>query len=136
VNTGDEAVRRSVEVREKGNVTKATKFGEEAYDAFTAARKDFGRLRRILPMDDAKARDEVAARLNDLDRKQFALCLSLAKFFAAPGARAYDKAEQWAARAAYLDPVNPELIELRQRLVDSRIRYRLSDLTNARPIVR
>src|SRR6185436_7567125 len=93
VNTGDEAAKRCAEAREQGAVSRASKTGEEAYAGYTAARKDFGRLRRILPMEDAKARDEVAARLNELDRKQFALCLALAKYFVAPGARAYDKAE-------------------------------------------
>lgn len=133
---GDAAAARSAEAREKGNVTRATKEGEAAYEDYTAARKDLGRLRRILPADDAKGRDEVAARLNDLDRKQFALCLALAKFLAAPGARNYAKADLWALKAAYIDPVNPELLELRQRIADARIRYRVSDVTNARPIVR
>ena len=47
-----------------------------------------------------------------------------------------ETAEEWAAKAAYIDPVHPELLELRERIVESRIRYRLSDVTNARPIVR
>jgi hypothetical protein len=136
INSGDLAAKESAEARAKGNVTKARKGAEESLAQYTEARKNLGRLRRILPLDQAKARDEVAARLNDLDKKQFALCLAMAKFFAAPGARNFGKAEEWAAKAAYIDPVDPELLELRQRLVESRIRYRLSDVTNARPIVR
>lgn len=133
---GDAAAAHSAQAREKGNVTKSRKGAEEADAAYTEARRQLGRLRRILPPDDQAAREQVAARLNELDRKQFALRLALAKFYAAPGARNYGEAERWAAKAAYLDPVHPELLELRERIVASRIRYRLSDVSNARPIVR
>jgi len=133
---GDEAALRCAEARTQGAVTRARKAGEEADEAFTEARKNLGRLRRILPLEDTAAREQVAARLNELDRKQFALRLAMAKFYVAPGARNYPRAEEWAAKAAYIDPVHPELLELRQRIVESRIRYRLSDVTNARPIVR
>jgi hypothetical protein len=133
---GDLAAKESADAREKGNVTKARKAAETSLAAYTEARKNLGRLRRIVPLEDAKARDEVASRLNDLDKKQFALCLAMAKFLAAPGARNFAKAEEWALKAAYIDPVDPELLELRQRIAESRIRYRVSDVSNARPIVR
>jgi hypothetical protein len=133
---GDDAAARSAEAREKGNVTKSRKSAEEADLAYTESRKQLGRLRRILPPDDQPAREHVAGRLNELDRKQFALRLAMAKFYAAPGARNYGEAERWAAKAAYIDPVHPELLELRERIVSSRIRYRLSDVSNARGIVR
>jgi hypothetical protein len=136
INTGDVAAKESAAAQQQGAVTSARKHAEKALEAYTEARKNLGRLRRILPPDDAKAKDEVASRLNDLDKKQFALCLGMAKFLAAPGARNYAKAEEWAAKAAYIDPVDPVLLELRQRIAESRIRYRVSDLTNARPIVR
>lgn len=136
ISIGDEAARQAALAREKGNVTKAGHGAQTADEAYTEARKHLGRLRRILPAADAKAREEVAGRLNDLDRKQFALLLATAKFYAAPGARNYARAELWAAKAAYIDPVHPELLELRQRLADLRIRYRFSDVTNARPIVK
>ena len=125
-----------VQAREKGQVSRAGKAGEEADAAYIEARKHLGRLRRILPADDAKGREQAAARLNDLDRKQFALLLALAKFYAAPGARTFARAVAWDARAAYIDPVDPDLLELRRMLAEVRIRYRVSDVTNARPIVR
>lgn len=133
---GDTAAAQSAQARNLGNVTKARKGAEAADAAYTEARKQLGRLRRILPPDDEAARTQLAARLNELDRKQFALRLALAKFYVAPGARNYGEAERWAAKAAYIDPVHPDLLELRERIVASRIRYRLSDVTNARPIVR
>ncbi len=136
LSVGEDAARRCAEAREKGNVTKARTFAEAADGAYVEARKHLGRLRRILPPEDAAGREAVAARLNELDRKQFALLLAMAKFYAAPGARNYARAELWAAKAAYIDPVHPELLELRQRLADLRIRYRFSDVTNARPIVK
>ena len=136
INNGDLAAKESAAAQKQGAVTQARKDAEKALEAYTEARKNLGRLRRILPPDDTKAKDEVASRLNDLDKKQFALCLGMARFLAAPGARNFAKAEEWAAKAAYIDPVDPELLELRQRIAESRIRYRVSDLTNARGIVR
>ena len=83
IATGDAAAVAAAEARTKGNVTQARKGAEKADEAFTEARKNLGRLRRILPLEDAAARDKVAAKLNELDRKQFALLLATAKFFAA-----------------------------------------------------
>ena len=40
--------------------------------------------------------------------------------------------ERWAALAMYIDPVHPDLVELRDELYSKRIRYRVSDVTNAR----
>jgi hypothetical protein len=133
---GNEAAKRSADSRAQGAVSRARKAAEEADLAYTEARKQLGRLRRIAPADETALREHVAARLNELDRVQLALRLAMAKYFVAPGARNYGQAEIWAAKAAYIDPVHPELLELRETIVASRIRYRISDVTNARPIVR
>jgi hypothetical protein len=97
------------------------------------ARRDLGRLRRILPKDSPR-REEVLARLADLDGKQFALLFATAKFHWAQ--RIFTRAEEYANRAAYVDPVNADLLDLRDQMREARIRYRFSDVTNARPIVR
>ena len=72
--------------------------------------------------------------LNQLDRDHFALLHDTAWFFWEE--TVYSRADEYAARASYIDPVNPDLLELRDLLRASRIRYRMSDVTNARPIVR
>ena len=36
------------------------------------------------------------------------------------------------ALASYIDPVHPDLVELRDHLLTARIRFRASDITNAR----
>jgi chromosome segregation ATPase len=119
--------------RAKGNVTKSERNAQEADERYMACRRDLGRLRRILPKDHER-RPDVLARLTELDRVQFALLLATAKFFF--DQRVYSKAETWANRAAYLDPVHPDLLEIRDELRARRIKLRLSDITNARPIIR
>ncbi|MFM8980673.1 MAG: hypothetical protein ACKOSS_09475, partial [Planctomycetia bacterium] len=136
IAAGDAAAARAAEAREQGALTRARKAAEEADQAWTEARRQLGRLRRILPPEDLEGRARVASRLDDLDRKQFALRLAMARFFAAPGSRNYAQADLWARRAAFIDPVHPDLLELADQLVGARIRYRMSDVTNARPIVR
>jgi tetratricopeptide (TPR) repeat protein len=133
MDKGDEASERAKQARTQGAQTRARKAAEEAETAYVEARKHLGRLRRILPLAD-EARKEVIARLNALDEHQFAMLLAMAKFFW--DSRSYSRAEEYAAKASYIDPVHPELLELRENLIASRIRYRLSDVTNARPIVR
>lgn len=136
ISAGDAAAARAAQACEQGALTRARKAAEEADAAWTEARRQLGRLRRILPAGDLDGRARVAARLDDLDRKQFALRLAMARFFAAPGSRNYAQADLWARRAAFIDPVHPDLLELAEQLVGARIRYRMSDVTNARPIVR
>ena len=97
------------------------------------ARRDLGRLRRILPREDDGYR-EILDLLNQLDREHFAAPPDTAWFFWEQ--TVYSRADEYAARASYIDPVHPDLLELRDLLRASRIRYRMSDVTNARPIVR
>jgi hypothetical protein len=129
----DVFAKAAAESRAKGNVTKSERNAEEADERYMACRRDLGRLRRILPREHEQ-RKEVLARLIDLDRVQFALLLATAKFFCAE--RVYSKAETWANRAAYLDPVHPDLLEIRDVLRANRITFKLSAITNARPIIR
>jgi hypothetical protein len=113
-----------------GVVSRVRREVDEADAAYKLARRELGRLRRILPKD-GKERAEAEAMLLALDATQYRLLLDAAKFFWT--ARVYDTAEDFAARASYLDPVDPALLELRSDMRGRRIRYRLSNLTNARP---
>ncbi len=69
--------------------------------------------------------------LGTIDRDQFRMLLDATKFFWE--ARVYATAEEYAARASYVDPVDPALLEVRAEIRSHRIRYRASDVTNARP---
>jgi hypothetical protein len=133
VDEAKEDAKKSADLRAKGNVSGARKAAEAADDGYMAARKDLGRLRRILPKDHPQ-RAEALASLAELDRIQFDLRFGMAKFLW--DQRIYSQAEEWANKAAYLDPVQPDLVELRDLLRENRIRYRVSDVTNAHPIVR
>lgn len=116
--------------QKQGSVTRARKYAEQANEHFQNARKNLGRLRRILPRDHAQ-RPAILAELDKLDKAQFDLLFGMA-WFLAFDAGSYTQAEKFAARASYIDPVNSDLVELRDHLLSSRIRYRLSDMTNAR----
>jgi hypothetical protein len=133
IEGGRAEAQKAADARERGNVTRARKYAEAANDDFDGARRHLGRLRRILRPDDP-ARREILTLLNDLDRLQFDLLFKTAWFFW--DQRVYGKAEEFAARASYIDPVHPDLLDLRDQIRSVRIRYRLSDVTNARPIVR
>ncbi len=133
IESGRKQAVKAAESRAIGNVTRSRKYAEAADKAFTAARRNFGRLRRIVSREHEAYRD-ILRRLNELDVEQFQLLFATAWFFW--DQRVYSQAERWAARASYIDPVHPELLELRDLLRSARIRYRASDITNARPIIR
>jgi hypothetical protein len=114
---------------EIGNMTRLRKNAEAADALFQEARVDLGRLRRILPADH-EARREVLADLTRLDAAQFDLRFRTARCFA--DGRIWTRAEHWLHLASYIDPVHPDLLELREEITASRIRYRASDITNAR----
>lgn len=133
ISNGERAAEESARYREQGSVTRARKHAEEADGLFQDARLQLGRLRRILPEGDPERR-EVLARLAELDRQQFALRFAMARFFAE--SRTWTQAERWIQLSSYIDPVHPDLMALREEVASVRIRYRLSDMTNARPIVR
>ena len=133
IQKGRKASEEAGKARKKGNLTWARKHAEAGHENFQKARRNLGRLRRILPRG-SKMRQGVLARLVELDKAQFSLLYDTAYFFWLE--RVFTRAETWAARASYIDPVDPDLMELREELVSSRIRYRLSDMTNARGIVR
>lgn len=116
-------------LRDRGSLTKARRIADTMDEMFHEARINLGRLRRILPRGHA-ARKEVLAQLTKLDKAQFDLRLAMAVY--EKEATAWKKAERWAAKASYIDPVHPDLVELRDYLMTNRIRYRLSDVTNAR----
>jgi hypothetical protein len=133
IEVGRKEAEKAGAAREKGNVTRARKHAEAADKAFMTARRDLGRLRRIVPRGE-EAYVEILALLNTLDDEQFALLHATAWFFWEQ--TVYSRADEYAARASYIDPVHPDLLDLRDLLRTNRIRYRLSDMTNARPIVR
>jgi hypothetical protein len=114
-------------------VTRARRHAEAADEAFRTARRHLGRLRRILPLEHP-VHVEALRLLNELDVAHFALLYETARFFWRQ--TVYTRADEYAARASYIDPVHPDLLELRELLRSNRIRFRLSDVTNARPIIR
>ncbi len=130
---GDRAAEEARANMPKGVVSRVRRSANEADDAYGVARRDLGRLRRVVGKtgDD---HDAWAAALDSLDKVQFQLLLDATKFFW--DARVYAAAEDFAIRASYIDPVNPTLLELRSDIRANRIRYRASDITNARPTVR
>lgn len=115
--------------RDRGSLTRARRIADAMDSMFQEARINLGRLRRILPRGH-EARKEVLAQLTKLDKAQFDLRLAMAEY--EKSATAWKKAELWAAKASYIDPVHPDLVELRDYLMTNRIRYRVSDVTNAR----
>ncbi len=115
--------------RDRGSLSKARKIADKIDGMLQEARINLGRLRRILPRGHA-ARKEILAQLTQLDKAQFDLRLSMAE--TEKEATAWKRAELWAAKASYIDPVHPDLVELRDHLMTNRIRYRVSDVTNAR----
>lgn len=133
IEQGRKEAQRCAEARAQGVVSRARKYAEAADQAFMSARRDLGRLRRIVPRDDPTY-GEIIALLNELDRDHFDLLHAMAWFFWEE--TVYNRADEYAARASYIDPVNPDLLELRDLLRANRIHYRLSDVTNAHPIVR
>ena len=127
---GDKSADEARALMPNGVVSRVRKLVEEADAAYVLARKELGRLRRIVAKE-GPDRDDTMALLGVLDKSQYKLLFDAAKFFW--DARVYATAEEYAARASYIDPVDPKLLELRQEIREHRIRYRLSDLTNARP---
>ncbi len=117
----------------QGSQTRARKAAEKADAMFHQARLHLGRLRRILPRSHP-ARADILAQLTQLDRAQFDLRFGMAEFY--NNQTVWTRAEKWAALASYIDPVHPDLVELRDHLMTNRIKYRLSDMTNARGRVR
>ena len=130
VRGGRGHARASAASRKQGSVTRARKSAELSDADFMTARRQFGRLRQILTRKDPE-RAQVLQSLTRLDKEQFAVRFGMAKFLFYE-AGSFTQAEKWAALASYIDPVHPDLIELRDRIIASRIRYRLSDMTNAR----
>lgn len=114
----------------KGAVSRVRKAADEADDAYGVARREYGRLRRLVGKT-GPDRDAWAAALDELDKIQFRLLFDAAKFFW--DARVYATAEDFANRASYIEPVDQGLMELRAQMRENRIRYRASDITNARP---
>jgi|GEM_PF-3594475 len=127
---GEKHADEAREIMPRGNVTKVGKAVEAADEAFGAARRELGRLRRIVRKEESE-RDAVLALLGELDRRQYRVLFDAAKFFWS--ARVFARADAYATRASYLDPVDPALLELRDEIRTHRIRYRVSDVTNARP---
>ncbi len=113
----------------QGSQTRARKAAEKADQMFHQARIHLGRLRRILPRGHT-ARREILSQLTKLDKAQFDLRFGMAEFYNEQ--TVWTRAERWAALASYIDPVHPDLVELRDHLMTNRIKYRLSDMTNAR----
>lgn len=117
------------EARGKGATSKVRKIATTMDRKMQDARRNLGRLRRILPRGHPE-RKEILAQLNKLDAKQFDLRFKTAEFFAE--SRVYQRAREWAAWASYIDPVHPDLVQMRDDLMKATINYRLSDMTNAR----
>jgi hypothetical protein len=125
--------REGVAAREhmaKGVVSRARRSVEAADAAYVAARRELGRLRRIVRAGEPE-RDQALALLATLDTTHYRLLFDAAKYFW--DERVYGTADEYAARASYVDPVDPDLLELRQLLRERRIRYRASDHTNTSP---
>ena len=130
VELGDRTAGQAKAAMPKGSITDVRKATEASDLAYQTARRELGRVRRVAPQG-SKERDEAGALLAQVDKSEFRLLFSAAKFFW--DARVYKAAEEFAARASYLDPVEPGLLELRTEIRENRIRYRVSDLTNAKP---
>lgn len=115
----------------KNGVVSRVRRQAEASDAsYVAARRALGRIRRLAAKDSPEA-EKALAMLGEIDRDQFRMLLEATKFFWE--ARVYAAADEFAARASYVDPVDPALLEVRAEIRSHRIRYRASDITNARP---
>ena len=93
----------------------ARKHAEKAHENFQKARRNLGRLRRILP---ARQQDAEGCPRASRRARQGAVprcSMTTAYFFWLE--RVFKRAETWAARASYIDPVDPDLMELREELV-------------------
>jgi tetratricopeptide (TPR) repeat protein len=114
--------------RKKGATSRVRKTATAMDKKMQDARRNLGRLRRILPRDHPQ-RKEILAQLNELDTTQFELRFKTAEFFSE--SRVYGPAREWAALASYIDPVHPDLVEMRDDLARATIQYRVSDTSNA-----
>lgn len=113
-----------------GVVSRVRRQADASDASYVAARRALGRIRRLAAKDSPDA-TKALALLGTIDREQFRMLLDATKFFWE--ARVYATAEEFAARASYVDPVDPALLEVRAEIRSHRIRYRASDITNARP---
>ena len=113
-----------------GVVSRVRRLAEAADAAYVAARHELGRMRRIAKRDEPERADALA-RLGVLDKSEYRLLFDAAKFFW--DARVFASADDFAARASYIDPVDPALLELRTELREHRIKYRVSAMSNAYP---
>ena len=113
-----------------GVVSRVRRLSEGSDASYVAARRALGRIRRLAAKDSPESAKALAL-LGDIDRDQFRMLLDATKFFWE--ARVYAAADEFAARASYVDPVDPALLEVRAEIRTHRIRYRASDITNARP---
>ena len=113
-----------------GVVSRVRRLGDASDAGYVAARRALGRIRRLTARESPDAL-KALAMLGTIDRDQFRMLLDATKFFWE--ARVYAPAEDFAARASYVDPVDPALLEVRAEIRSHRIRYRASDVTNAFP---
>ncbi len=113
-----------------GVVSRVRRLADASDASYVAARRALGRIRRLTARESPDAL-KALAMLGTIDRDQFRMLLDATKFFWE--ARVYATAEEFAARASYVDPVDPVLLEVRAEIRSHRIRYRASDITNAVP---
>lgn len=112
----------------KGNQTRSRNALARAEKQFDAARKDFKKLQRVLGSDQ---RATVCGReAKDCDRRVLEVLIRWGRLEV--GNKAWKKASPVVDRGLKIDPVQPELLELRKTIDTNWIRRKASDITNAR----
>lgn len=112
----------------KGNQTRSRRALAKAEERFDEARKGFKRLRRALGSDE---RAEICAReAKDCDRRVLEVLIRWGRLEV--GNKSWKRASPIVDRGLKIDPVQPELLELRKTIDANWIRRKLSDVTNAK----
>lgn len=111
----------------KGNQTRARDGLMRAESGYQAARAEFARVKKAVKQ--GPVADDCAERIRECDEKSLEVLVRWGRLEV--GNKAWKKASAVVDRGLRIDPVQTELLELRETIDRNWIRRKLSDVTNA-----
>jgi len=111
----------------KGNQTRARDGLSRAESLYQAARTDYGRVRKAVKQ--GPVADDCNERIKECDERTLEVLIRWGRLEV--GNKAWKKASAVVDRGLRVDPVQPELLELRQTIDRNWIRRKASEITNA-----